>query len=85
MRTVEEIERRLAAIIEEVTLGEKPAAGLAPSMSLMGDIGLDSLDYATTMLNGEEWLGVKVREADVDWRSVRTLGDLAALLHRAQS
>lgn len=83
-RTQAEIESKIAEFIEVTTLGRIKSAEVQASQSLLGDLGLDSLDYATTMLSCEEWLGAKVREGAVDWRTVRTVADLASLLFRSQ-
>jgi hypothetical protein len=42
--------------------------------------GRMKLDYAMLMLSGETKFKVKVDEAKVDWRKVRTVGDLAGLV-----
>lgn len=84
MRNADEIEARIAALVEETTFGRVKAADVRGDSALLDDLGLDSLDYATTMLSCEEWLGAKVNEAGVDWRKVRTVRQLAELLHGAQ-
>ena len=84
MRNTDEIERKLASLIEDISLGIHKADKIKSSQTIMGDLGLDSLDYAAAMLGCEEWLDVKVVESAVDWRQVRTVGDLAELLCRSQ-
>ena len=84
MRSVDEIVQKLGGLIEETTLGRVAAATITPEKALIEDLGLDSLDYATTMLGCEEWLGAKVNEGAVDWRKIRSVGELAQLLHGAQ-
>lgn len=84
MRSVDDIQGRIAVLVEETTFGRVKAAEVKGDAALLDDLGLDSLDYATTMLSCEEWLGVKVQEAGVDWRQVRTVRQLAELLHGAQ-
>ena len=80
----EEIERYLAGLIDEVTLGKRPAASVKPSDRLIADLGLDSLDYATVLLGCERWLGIRVTEEGVDWRSIHSVEQLARFLAEQQ-
>lgn len=84
MRTVDEILLKLEMLVEEITLGRLSRDQVGAEKKLMEDLGLDSLDYATLMLGCEEWLGVKVDEASIDWRKVQTVRELANLLHGSQ-
>ena len=84
MKACQEIVEFIAATIEDVSLGEKKAATITPDSRLMLDLGLDSLDYATVLLSCEEWLGIKVREENVDWRALDTVERLAGFLHDQQ-
>lgn len=70
--------------IQAISLDQTPAATIADDARLMADLGLDSLDYASLMLSGEEVLGVEVDEDNVDWRAVATVRDLAVLLRNAR-
>lgn len=85
MRSKEDIKAYLKTTIEDVTLGQKAAAGILDSQSLLSDLGLDSLDYASTLLEAEHWLGIRVREDGVDWGALRTVGDLGDFLFRQQA
>jgi acyl carrier protein len=84
MRSIDEIEQKLSLLIEDATLGAVKAEAVRSDQALLEDLGLDSLDYATTMLGCEEWLGVKIDESTVEWREVRTVRQLADLLNRSQ-
>lgn len=84
MRSVNQIEEKIAILISEVSLGYFSKDQVKPTQSIIGDLGLDSLDYATIMLGCEEWLQSKVDEASVDWRKVTTVHELALLLYRTQ-
>jgi acyl carrier protein len=50
--------------------------------ALLDEVGLDSLDYATVVVQVEDELGVKLRENDIDWSSVRTIEQLAAIFEQ---
>lgn len=84
MKTRDEIAGRIRTIVEEVTLGATKAADIEGSASLLEDLHLDSLDYATVMLACEEWVGVRVVEDRVDWRQIGTVDGLAAFLFAQQ-
>lgn len=83
-RTQAQIERYLAGLIEEITLGRRPAAAIRPGDRLIADLGLDSLDYATVLLGCERWLGIRVAEEGVDWRSIQSVEQLARFLAQQQ-
>lgn len=53
-----------------------------PDTLLLEGLGLDSLDYATVVVRTEDELGVKLREEDIDWPVVRTVGELATVFER---
>lgn len=84
MHSIEEIGHEITVLISEVTLGRVASDQVTANCTLIADIGLDSLDYATVMLRCEKWLGAKVEEAAVDWRQILTVADLASLLYRSQ-
>jgi acyl carrier protein len=66
--------------IEDVTLGAKPAASIADDATLLGDLELDSLDYASVVLAAEEQLGIAIAEDGVDWPALDTVAALTAFL-----
>jgi acyl carrier protein len=84
MKSVDAIVAYLTSAVEDVTLGAVAASQVTPGSTLLEDLGLDSLDYASLMLMGEQWVGVKVAEDDVDWRKVATVEQLATLLYESQ-
>jgi acyl carrier protein len=84
MKTKGDIARYVAEQIEDVSLGARAAAAIAPDDRIIDDLGLDSLDYATVLLSCEKWLDVKVSEDDVDWRAIDTVEKLAGFLEQQQ-
>ncbi len=67
----------ILAAVQELAPGDH-----GPDTSLLDEVGLDSLDYATVVVRTEDELGVKLREEDIDWPTVRTIGELAAIFDR---
>lgn len=57
-----------------------PASEIGEDAELINGLGIDSLDYATVLVTCESELNVSVVEDDVDWRNVRTVKELAAVL-----
>lgn len=51
-----------------------PLERLQPSVSLIGDLGADSLSLINVMMHVEEELGVDL--PDEEWRSLTTVGDI---------
>jgi acyl carrier protein len=84
MKSRAEIADRIRTVVEEVTQGSSKAASIDGSASLLEDLRLDSLDYATVLLGCEEWLGVRVPEDRVDWRRIGTVDGLAGFLFEQQ-
>ena len=84
MRTETEIASYMRAIIEDITLGQVAASAIHEDARLLDDLGLDSLDYGSTLLECERWLGIKVREDRVNWREIRTVRELSAFLFAQQ-
>ena len=84
LKTVKDIELKLAELVEESTLGSVPSVKATPDRKIIDELGLDSLDYASVMLSCERWLGSKVDERSVNWREIQTLGQLAEVLFRSQ-
>jgi acyl carrier protein len=85
MQSQAEIVDHIRSAVEEVTLGERAAASVQPAHTLLVDLDLDSLDYATVVLICEERLGVKVPEEGVEWEKLDSVEALAGFLHAAQS
>ncbi len=79
MKTEAEIIAHLARSVEECTFGRVQAAAVRPTDRIIADLGLDSLDYATIMLAGEQWAGMKIDEDRVRWGEIDTIQKLAAL------
>lgn len=81
---IETIIEKLKNIIEDVSLGNVASDTIFPENTILDDLGLDSLDFASTLLACEQWLGMKVQERAVDWRSIQTVRDLAQFLCNQQ-
>jgi acyl carrier protein len=81
MTSQAEITVLLKEMIEEVSLGERTADSIDDSDTLLGTLGLDSLDYASVVLAVEERLNIKIAEEGVDWPALDTVAALAAFLH----
>jgi acyl carrier protein len=84
MKTKSEIVKKIQETIEEVSLGAVTAEKALPESRIIGDLGLDSLDYATVMLSLERWSGVKIKEDSVNWATVQTVDQLAGLFEAHQ-
>jgi len=84
MRSKEEILTQLKVVLEEITLGVMKASKISDNDLILQDVGLDSLDYASALLNMEQWLGIHVREEGVDWRNVQSVEQLADFLYGQQ-
>ena len=67
----------ILAAVQELAPGNH-----GPDTALLDEVGLDSLDYATVVVRTEDELGVKLREEDIDWPAVRTIGELAAIFEQ---
>jgi acyl carrier protein len=84
LKTEAEIIEHAKSLISEISLGRLMAVEIQARQRIIGDLGLDSLDYASLLLGCEEWLGIKVREESVDWSKITTVGELASFLHGQQ-
>lgn len=81
MKSKEEILSKIKSEIEEVTLGEVVATNIRDDQELLSDLGIDSLDYAQIFVGVEEWAETKVGEEGIDWLNIKTVKDLAELIH----
>lgn len=79
MKTKEDIIEHIKTQIEETSLGSVSAESVTPESRIIGDLGLDSMDYATIMLSTEQKFGIKIHEDGVRWTEVQTVGQLADL------
>lgn len=84
MKSKDQVLIRLKESIEEITLGAKQASNISDRDSIISDIGLDSLDYASILLDMEQWLGIHVKEDGVNWRAIQTVEQLATFLGEQQ-
>ncbi len=85
MKSLAEILLHLKTCIEEVTVGAFVAHNISDNDSLMSDLGLDSLDYASVMLMTESWLKISVPESEVNWNTIQTVNDLALMFDGFQN
>ena len=79
MKTHADIVEHLKKLIEDITVGEIPAASIQSDSRIIADLKLDSMDYATVMLTTERWLNTKIKEDDVNWSEIQTITHLADL------
>lgn len=85
MRRKDEIKRHLKIGLSNATLGQIRAGAIQDSDVPSTDLGLDSLNLATTLLEVERWLGIRTRDDNVDSAGGRTVEQLADLLYKRQS
>jgi acyl carrier protein len=83
-RSKAEIVGRMVEVIEEVSIGNIPASSVRETDRILIELGLDSMDYASVLLQCEQWLHIKVKEDQVDWREIQTVGQLATFLEGQQ-
>ncbi|MCR4843092.1 MAG: acyl carrier protein [Eubacterium sp.] len=50
-----------------------------------GDLGADSLDVTSIMIELEEQLGIEIGDDDVDTEKIKTVGDAVELIKNAKS
>lgn len=81
---IETIIGKLKYFIEDVSLGNTISTAILPDNRIIDDLGLDSLDFASVLLACEQWLGIKVQEREVDWRTIQTVKELAQFLYQQQ-
>jgi len=79
MKTKEDILNSIKQAAEEISLGRLQASSLSADARIIGDLALDSMDYATIMLLTEQKTAIKIREEGVDWAKIQTLDQLADL------
>lgn len=58
-------------------------ANLTPTMRLGDDLGADSLVLVELSMELEDWLGIEIRDADLE--ELRTIGDLLGLVDRKRA
>ena len=83
MKPLSDIISHLKLVIEDVSLGAIDRNTINGDSVLL-DLGIDSLDFASIMLSGETFVGGKVNENNIDWRNVKTVLQLAEVLHGCQ-
>lgn len=79
MKRKAEVLEHLKQVIHEVSLGAVAVEQITGESRIIGDLGLDSMDYATVMLSTEQWAGVKIREDGLNWSRIQTVEQLADL------
>ncbi len=85
MKSLEEILIHLKQCIEDISVGAFVAHNISNSDSLMIDLGLDSLDFASVMLMTENWLKISIPESKVNWNTIQTVNDLALMFDGFQN
>lgn len=85
MKTREEIQKKVAQEIQDITFGQVNITDSGnSSLGLISDLGLDSLDYAALMVSVEEWLDVKVPEGNVDWNQLASADQFTEFMFSLQ-
>jgi acyl carrier protein len=74
----------LATFVEEISLGVISSSIVRKDSQIIDDLNFDSLDYASLMLMGEQFLGTRITESNVIWSQIKTIEDLANLLVNSQ-
>ena len=74
------VRNKLFDFIAEISMGEVNVEDLSGDTRIIHDLGFDSLDYATLMLMGENFLSTKVVESNLNWSKIETIDDLASVL-----
>lgn len=83
MKPLNDIINHLKLVIEDVSLGAIDSKSISGDSVLL-DLGIDSLDFASIMLSGETFVNGKVNENNIDWRNVQTVLQLAEVLYGCQ-
>ncbi len=81
MKTYEEILAQVITLVEEAS---SKTTNIKPGTNILGDLGLDSLDYATIFLGCEKWLGIRIEEDGIDWTHISTVANLATFFFHEQ-
>lgn len=79
MKLKQEVIEYIQQQVETVSLGSHSATGITKESRIIGDLGLDSMDYATIMLATETFTGIKIKEDGVRWAEIQTIEQLADL------
>lgn len=74
----------LAKFVEEISLGVISSSSVRKDSQIIDELNFDSLDYASLMLMGEQFLGTRITESNVIWSQIKTIEDLANLLIDSQ-
>jgi acyl carrier protein len=74
----------LATYVEEISLGEIESSTVTKDSKILTDLKFDSLDYASLMLMGEQFLDTKIVESNINWNEIVSIGDLANILLDSQ-
>jgi acyl carrier protein len=77
---LETFRNKLFDFIAEISLGAFRVEELSGETRIIIDLEFDSLDYATLMLMGENFLATKVKESEINWTKIETIDELAILL-----
>lgn len=83
MKTINEITQYIRKSIEDLTFGSIKSDSLCDE-SVIIDLGLDSLDFASIMLSGEEFVNSKIDEDSINWAEIKTIIQLSELLFKSQ-
>lgn len=74
-----EIQEKLINRIKDVCL-DAPSV-IYEDQSLQDDLYIDSLDFAMIVISLENDLSIKLDEFKIDWRNIKTIGQLRDLFY----
>ena len=75
---MESIENKVGAVLKKVSGAENVASDRA----LVGDLGLSSLKMVDILLGLEDALGITLKQSDMNFFKLKTVGDLVALAEK---
>jgi len=85
MKSVNNVIAFIKETAEEISLGRLKRTEIGDEASILAELSLDSLDYATIVVSCEQFSGVKVMDREIDWGSVHTVRQLASLFCNANA
>ena len=75
---MENIEKAVGDVLKRVSGAED----VAPTRTLVGDLGLSSLKMVDLLLGLEDALGITFKQSDMNFFKLKTVGDLTALAEK---
>ncbi len=75
---MESIEKKVGAVLRKVNGAEN----VETSRALVDDLGLSSLKMVDLLLGLEDALGITLKQSDMNFFKLKTVGDLVALAEK---